>query len=277
MNEGAGLQVKFWGVRGSIPTPQIENLTYGGNTPCVEVRSANSDVLIFDGGTGIRNLGQSLMEEFKSAKLSPHIFLTHFHWDHIQGIPFFRPLYQAENEVTFYSSDRLSPLQERLQGLMAKPYFPVSFEVLSGRRTFVEIGSEPVKRGDVCIYPFPLNHPQGAVGYRIESPRGVIVYATDLEHGHQELDDVVREYSRRADILIFDAQYAPDEYESHKGWGHSTWLEATRVARDAGVKQLVLFHHDPWHNDKTLFDIVKQARTFFENTFAASEGWFAEV
>ncbi|MBI3940197.1 MAG: MBL fold metallo-hydrolase [Acidobacteria bacterium] len=282
--ENFRLRLKFWGVRGSSPTPQIENLSYGGNTPCVEVRLPNNDVFIFDGGTGVRNLGTALLEEFKGRKLSATFFLTHYHWDHIQGIPFFGPLYKAENEFRFHSFRSSCPVrrgetevrtvsvEEMLEGQMRNPYFPVNFGFLPSSRSFCEIDRQAVKFGSLTVHPFPMNHPDGARGYRIESDGAVIVYATDMEHGDNKLDSVVREFSQNADFLIFDAQYTPEEYPAHKGWGHSTWEEGIRVAKEAKVKQLALFHHDPVHADQTIFDIVQQARRHFENTLAAKEG-----
>ena len=130
----------------------------------------------------------------------------------------------------------------------------------------------PLSIGGLSIHPFPLNHPQGCVGYRIEAGGRSAVYASDLEHGHPELDRVVREYAEGADVLIFDAQFTPEEYERHRGWGHSTWLEATRVANEARVKQLILTHHDPAHADTAVFQIQRHARERFENTIAAREG-----
>src|SRR5215472_1395899 len=123
------MRVKFWGVRGSTPTPEIQNLAYGGNTSCVEVRSDDNEVLILDGGSGVRRLGQSLLDEFKDCRLSINMLLTHFHWDHIQGIPFFLPLYRQDNEMNFYAARSLGPLRERLHGQMSKPYFPVSLDI----------------------------------------------------------------------------------------------------------------------------------------------------
>jgi phosphoribosyl 1,2-cyclic phosphodiesterase len=271
------LWLKFWGVRGSTATPQLENLIYGGNTPCVEIRLPDNRAVIFDCGTGARNLGQSLMREFQDQKLALSVFLTHFHWDHIQGIPFFAPLYDAGNELTFYTSCELGSIEQKLRGQMTEPYFPVSLEYVGAQCNFVELNSEPVLFGEVTIYPFPLNHPQGAVGYRIDSPDTVIVYATDLEHGNKRLDGVLRDYSQDADMLIYDAQFTPDEYDRHKGWGHSTWLEATRLAREVRAEQLVLFHHNPWHTDKDLFEIVCQARRQFENTVLAAENWSTDI
>jgi phosphoribosyl 1,2-cyclic phosphodiesterase len=267
------LRLKFWGVRGSTPTPQIENLAYGGNTACFELRAGDRDIFVFDGGTGARSLGHSLVKESGVERLCIKFFLTHFHWDHIQGIPFFAPLYGAAHDITFFSSASTVSLHETLEGQMSRPYFPVNFDSVAAERSFVEVEQRrPMGIGALTIHPFPLNHPQGCVGYRIEAGRTTVVYASDLEHGQPELDRVVRDYSQGADVLIFDAQYTPEEYEKHRGWGHSTWLEATRVANDAGIKQLVLSHHDPSHADPAVYSIVRQAREHFENTVAAREG-----
>jgi phosphoribosyl 1,2-cyclic phosphodiesterase len=270
------MRLKFWGVRGSTPTPEVQNLGYGGNTSCLEIRSSENEVFIFDAGSGIRPLGQSLAAEFKGQKLSVNVFLTHFHWDHIQGLPFFLPFYKIDNEMTFHGASAMGHLQERLQGQMSKPYFPVSMDV-GAHRNFVELDPGELKLGSLRIHPFPLNHPQGASGYRIESSTGSIVYATDLEHGHAKLDSVIREYCQGADILVYDCNYTPEEYASHTGWGHSTWRAAVDVAKDAGVKRLIIFHHDPWHNDQMMDAIVAQAREHFDDVLAATEGWAVEV
>lgn len=273
MDEDYRLRLKFWGVRGSTPTPQIENLSYGGNTPCLEIRGSGGQLLVFDGGTGLRNLGMALKEEFQDRPIQAHFFLTHFHWDHIQGIPFFAPLYERPNRVTFHTGHPTANLQEMLEGQMRSPYFPVDFTFMSAEKRFRRIETAETY-GDVTVRPFPLNHPQGAYGYRIECAGKSIVYASDLEHGHPELDSVLRRSAQGADILIFDAQYTPEEYEDHKGWGHSTWLEATRVAEEVGVGQLFLFHHDPSHDDRMFYEIVQAARVNFENTHGAKEGTF---
>jgi phosphoribosyl 1,2-cyclic phosphodiesterase len=265
------LVLKFWGVRGSTPTPQVENLGFGGNTPCVEVQSG-SDMLILDGGSGLRMLGQSLVANSDGRAFDLHVFLTHFHWDHIQGLPFFAPAYDGRNFLTYYSGVTDGNLRDILEGHMAAPYFPVQFQELVACRSFEDVKDRPAKIGPVTVHSFPLNHPQRAAGFRIESPHGVIVYATDLEHGDPKLDSVLRDYSTGASVLIFDAQYTPEEYAMHRGWGHSTWLEATRVARDAGVGQLILFHHDPCHSDSVCERIVSDAAREFENTVGAMEG-----
>jgi phosphoribosyl 1,2-cyclic phosphodiesterase len=270
----AQVRLKFWGVRGSTPTPRIENLSFGGNTPCVEIRTADNECLIFDAGSGIRELGQTLLQEADGKPVHTKIFLTHFHWDHIQGIPFFAPLYGQKNHISFFAGVTGRPLRETLEGQMTQPYFPIDLTQVAAKRDFnpVETGGA-VKAGNLTVRPFPLNHPQGASGCRVEADGVVIVYATDYEHGDPEHDCILREYSQGADVLICDAQYTPAEYETHQGWGHSTWSNAILVAKDAGVDRLFLFHHDPAHDDAQMMRISHSARLQFENTTAASEGF----
>jgi phosphoribosyl 1,2-cyclic phosphodiesterase len=276
--DGVHLRLKFWGVRGSTPTPQIENLKFGGNTPCLEIRSSDNECVIFDAGSGIRALGQTLLQEANGAPIRTNIFLTHFHWDHIQGIPFFAPLYGPNNHITFLSGSTGKPLQETLEGQMAKPYFPIDFGQVAAKRDFHQLAERAaIKVGKMTICPFPLNHPQGASGYRIECDGAVIVYATDFEHGNREADNILVEYAQDADILICDTQYTPAEYETHKGWGHSTWENAVLLARDAHAEHLMLFHHDPVHDDQTMMRISQDARIQFDNTTAAWEGFVAAL
>jgi len=265
------IKLKFWGVRGSTPTPQLDNLSYGGNTSCLELRLPDNQSIIFDGGSGLRNLGSTLLKEANGANLDLKVFLTHFHWDHIQGIPFFAPLFLPGNRVTFHSHCNGS-LEEVLEGQMSRPYFPIDLASVAARREFVDLDSQAVSFSGITVRPFPLNHPQGAVGYRIEAGKTVIVYATDLEHGHPQLDSVLRDFAAGADLLIYDAQYTPEEYEKYRGWGHSTWAEGVKVARDAGAKQLLLFHHDPSHNDVFLDDIAEVAQQSFACAAPAREG-----
>ncbi len=271
MDKNFRLRLKFWGVRGSIATPQPDNLGFGGNTTCLEVRLPDNEIVIIDGGTGLRYLGLALMQEFANQRLSLRILMTHFHWDHIQGIPFFAPLYVPGNEVAFYSEHSEERLRETLEGQMSSPYFPVRFEHMAARRRFVQL-SPDLHIGDATIRAFPMNHPQGASGYRIERDGAVIVHASDLEHGDAKFEKILLDHAQNANVLIYDAQYTPEEYESKQGWGHSTWVEAVRIAREAKVKKLVLFHHDPGHDDRFMEALVEQARKHFENTEAAMQG-----
>ena len=271
--EREAMEVKFWGVRGSTPTPQIENLRYGGNTSCVEVR-VNGQLYIFDCGTGFRILGKSLLEEFANAPLYAHIFLSHFHWDHIQGIPFFAPLYENPDSFFFFhSSNRGGGLRATIENQMADPYFPVNMAEMAAHRNFYDIGEGRISFDDCVIDSLWLNHPQGCLGFRITSGGFVVVYATDNEPGDPVFDKAIRKLAQGADLLIYDAQYLPEEYEARKrGWGHSHWREGVSIARQSEVKHLVLFHHDPDHSDDRIDQIVEEARQHFPRVTAASEG-----
>jgi phosphoribosyl 1,2-cyclic phosphodiesterase len=266
------LRLQFWGVRGSIPATGPGFVEFGGDTACLEVSGPTGEIIIFDGGSGLRKLGNAMTAERPAGSRAIPFFLTHFHWDHIQGIPYFKPLFEKTNCVTFFSMRREDEAQRALGMQMSTPYFPFDFEALPAPRQFVRMSPETVECHGVRIKAFPMNHPQGAIGYRIENDGASIVYASDLEHGDAKLDRVLRDNASGADVLIYDAQYTPAEYETKRGWGHSTWLEATRVARDAGVKRLVLIHHDPERTDSQLHQIVNLAREEFPNTEAARVG-----
>src|SRR5215472_1211680 len=216
--------VRFWGVRGSTPTPQPENLRYGGNTSCVEVR-VNGHIYVFDCGTGFRNLGKQLSQEKNGDPINAHIFLSHFHWDHIQGIPFFSPLYNdRDNSFVFHSSSRTRGLQQALEEQMADPYFPVNMSEMAAHRQFVTIDEGRTTLDNCTVQSMWLNHPQGCLGFRMESQGKTLVYATDNEPGDPVFDKNVRKLAEGADLLIYDAQYLPEEYVARRqGWGHSHW------------------------------------------------------
>src|SRR5512146_3023116 len=272
------MQIRFWGVRGSTPTPQPENMRYGGNTSCVEVRIQGHSY-VFDCGTGFRNLGKQLLREYNGNPIHAHIFISHFHWDHIQGIPFFGPLYEApDNYFFFHSSSRSRGLQQAIEEQMADPYFPVDMTEMAAHRNFYDIEEDRIAFDDCIIESKWLNHPQGCLGFRLESPEGIIVYATDNEPGHPVFDKSVRKLAEGADVLIYDAQYLPEEYSAKKrGWGHSHWREGISVIMESGSRELVLFHHDPDHTDACIDSVVKEARNYYPKVRAASEGMEIEL
>ena len=267
-------------MRGSTPSADQETWRYGGNTPCLELVTPNGSRFILDCGTGLRMLGKGWAGAGVAAEATAaeaHIFVTHYHWDHIQGLPFFAPLYSPKNRFHFYSfrSEFLGSgsLQRVLEAQMATPYFPVDLSAMSAGREFTEVaGGDRRVVDDTCVTARWLNHPQGCLGFRFETPVGTIVYATDNEPGAPEFDRALRELAAGADVLVNDAQFTPEQLAQRKGWGHSSWLESVRLAKDAGVRNLVLFHHDPDSSDKTMDAIVREARGRFENTWAASEG-----
>jgi phosphoribosyl 1,2-cyclic phosphodiesterase len=271
-SETGRMLLKFWGVRGSIPTPIRQNLGSGGNTTCLEVRLPSGEVLIVDAGTGVRALGASLAAAAQGKASHLHLFLTHFHWDHIHGLPYFQPLYSKENAVTFYSMMTPEETCEILGRQMSGPYFPWEFRQLPARLNFVAIPGKTFRFGDSEVKNFALNHPQGCHGYSFTHGGRKLVFASDLEHGDPEFDRILLAAARGADVLIYDAQYTPEEYAGRRGWGHSTWLQATEVARQTGAKKLFLFHHDPGHSDAAMQAILSEARTHFAETYLAIEG-----
>ncbi|MBE9176406.1 MBL fold metallo-hydrolase [Synechocystis salina LEGE 06155] len=268
-------KIKFWGVRGSIPCPGPTTVRYGGNTTCVEM-AIGQERLIFDAGTGIKMLGDSLSS--KSA-VSAHIFFTHSHWDHIQGFPFFAPAFRPGNFFRVYgvpTPDGMT-IEQRLHEQMLHPNFPVPLQTMQGIVAFydLEVG-EDIVIGDIRLQTRPLNHPGEAMGYRITWQGITVAFITDTEHFPDRLDGNVLALAQDADVLIIDATYTDEEYYdpqvSKVGWGHSTWQEAVKVAQAAGVRQLILFHHDPGHDDSMLDAILDQVKQQFPATAIAKEG-----
>ena len=268
--------VHFWGVRGSIACPGSETVRYGGNTPCVEMR-VGSERLIFDGGTGLRVLGQSLLAQMP---VTGHLFFSHYHWDHIQGFPFFVPAFIKIN--TFYIYGTIAPdgstVQHRLNDQMLHPNFPVPLQIMGADLKFVDIsvGKSIKISDDIVVETALLNHPGEAVGYRVNWRNYAAAYVSDTEHFPDRLDENVLFLARNADVLIYDATYTDEEYHSEKtskvGWGHSTWQEAVKIAKAAKVKRLVIFHHDPLHNDDFMDKTGEQVAEQFPNSLIAREG-----
>jgi phosphoribosyl 1,2-cyclic phosphodiesterase/ActR/RegA family two-component response regulator len=275
-----GSWVKFWGVRGSIATPGPSTVHYGGNTSCVEVRT-KGQIIILDAGTGLRPLGRALTQEFKERPLALNILLSHTHWDHIQGLPFFQPLYQPNNRIRIlgYEGAR-SGLFNVLSSQMESPYFPVGLKELPSNVEIEELRDMEFAVGDIHIESYFANHPGICVGYRISTPEGSIAFFPDNEPPHRlkhtsrniESFDTARtafvktesrklaEFIKNVDVLIVDSQYDAQEYERHRGWGHGCVDDVVQLAVEAGAKRLYLFHHDPDHDDSKINAMVEHAR-----------------
>lgn len=272
--------IRFWGVRGSIACPGPHTVRYGGNTSCIEMR-VGGQLLIFDGGTGLRELGLKLLSEMP---LDATLFFTHSHWDHIQGFPFFVPAFVPGNKFNIYGAVAPdgSTVEQRLNNQMLHPNFPVPLQIMGADLKFrdIEVG-EVVEVEDIKVENTLLNHPGEAIGYRVSWKGKTAAYVTDTEHFEDRLDENVLWLARDADVMIYDATYTDSEYynekSSKKGWGHSTWQEAVKVAKAANVKQLVIFHHDPLHNDDFMDEIAQDTAEFFPNSVVAKEGMVIDL
>ncbi|OGL46785.1 MAG: hypothetical protein A2149_06630 [Candidatus Schekmanbacteria bacterium RBG_16_38_11] len=266
--------IKFWGVRGSIATPGKSTIKYGGNTPCIEVR-CGKEVYIFDAGSGLRLLGRKLIKEkFENI----NFLFSHFHWDHIQGFPFFFPAYSKKFTITMYGESKLSYSFEQLfTGQVMFPYFPVSLGEMGAKINFVEIKRDDlIDNGNVKIKIARLNHPGGCVGYRLEYQGKSFVYATDTEHFNC-IDPSLLKIAKDTDVIVYDCNFTDEEYSGangfpHTGWGHSTWTQGIKLAKEANVKKFIIFHHDPDHDDDFIEDLERKAKKEFKESYAAFEG-----
>lgn len=283
--------VKFWGVRGSIPTPGASTVKYGGNTSCLEVRVKNDltgqeDIVIIDAGSGIRLLGNELMNEMP---ISAHIFFSHVHWDHIQGFPFFRPGFIKGNIFHLYglkysqeSRYVSSIISSTLRGQQEFPNFPVGLDYMGSQMNFKDIELEEVVSTPLAkISNTNLIHPGGALAFRVEEKQSgkSIVYCSDTEHVNG-LDTNIVKISEDCDLLIYDAQYTTEEYKIHVGWGHSTWKEGVKLAKNLNIPRLVLFHHDPMHSDNFLEQEILYPASKSEpniHTMLAREGMILKI
>ena len=288
------LTLTFWGTRGSVPTPGHATVRYGGNTPCVELRTADGWLIILDAGTGIRELGRALLARGEGEPILGDIFLTHAHWDHIQGIPFFAPLFRKGNHFTIWGSRSLQTSIGRVvRDQMSSVVFPVSFEELQARVDFQELAEERHAGRGYEVSATSVRHPGGALGYRFTTGNAdgrALVYVSDNELSPQARYDDVPDWRRRlveflhgASLLVHDSMYTEDEYSSFVGWGHSTHDQAVELALDADVERLVLFHHRPERSDDEVDRCVERCRTLVARRgrsleiIAAAEGMTLRV
>lgn len=272
--------VRFWGVRGSIPAPGPDTIRYGGNTACIEYRGGG-EIIILDAGTGIRGLGNALTAEFAGKPLGLTLLITHSHWDHVQGFPFFQPAYDPSNQIRILGFEGT---REGLAGIfsaqMESPFFPIGLAQMPGHLSFEELRSMEFSIGEVQVQAAFANHPGVCVGYRLAVGGLSVVYLPDHEpfsrtRNQSVIPDALKDQTRQfalaedekivrfldsADVLILDAQFDSAEYASHTGWGHSSVEDAVELALRSKVRKLFLFHHDPSHTDAKIDGIVQHAR-----------------
>ncbi|HEX9655986.1 MAG TPA: MBL fold metallo-hydrolase [Bacteroidota bacterium] len=297
------MKLRFWGTRGSIPTPGETTVRYGGNTPCVEVRLSPQHLIIMDAGTGLRGLGEELIATGESVK--SYIVITHPHWDHIQGFPFFKPAFISGNEFTIVGPEsKQVTLRQMISDLMNKVYFPIQLNELKAKINFHPVKEETIPVFDAQLRTCYVNHPAFAVGYRIDWQGQSVVYISDNEpfdrgiaKQMKNVDKVIVEkyleskgdpnqrifdFARGADVLIHDTTYTPEEYVNYVGWGHSHYLFSLKVADEAKVKKLVLFHHHQSRVDEKLDEILEtcrgeiKRRSYSFECIAAAEGMTLE-
>ncbi|OGR00453.1 MAG: hypothetical protein A2284_16650 [Deltaproteobacteria bacterium RIFOXYA12_FULL_61_11] len=287
--------VRFWGTRGSIPTPGHATSIFGGNTTCVEIE-AGEELLIFDAGSGLRELGSSLNKRFRNKSIRASLFISHTHWDHIQGFPFFEPAFRPGNHFDIYGglSNTGKTLDQLFEGQMDLDYFPVSLSQMAATLTFNNLDGIPLTLGEATITYCYLNHPTNTLGYRIEHQGKVIVFATDHEPPSEivhpvtcHVNTISNDFKKLfygTEILIADSQYTEKEYPKCRGWGHSSIAHALAYAVEAKVKKLVLFHHDPTHTDDivTKMEVATQERAIIMGDtgiecMAAREGMELEL
>lgn len=255
------VKVKFWGARGSIPVPGPRTVKYGGNTSCVEVRLPTGQLIVLDAGTGIRALGNSL--NYKEGGLDITLFLTHYHWDHIQGLPFFGPAYHPNDTIRIMGIDRPElHIREIISAQMEPIYFPVSLSRLKAEIKFDIIWGKYFEIGDIRVETIEAKHLGPTLSYKISFNGKSLVYMTDTELDRNGTDskllDKIVDFVQGADLLIHDAQYSDQEYPQKKGWGHSTWNDSAWLAVEAEVQKLALFHHDPERSDRQVDHFLEE-------------------
>jgi phosphoribosyl 1,2-cyclic phosphodiesterase len=268
------MRVRFWGVRGSVPWATADSIGHGCNTPCVEIRDDRTGaMLVLDAGSGIVGLGNAL----GSAPHDVPILLTHYHWDHTQGLPFFKPFFQAGWTPSIWAPMLKGVSLEWVETIFESPYFPVPFEQLPNRPSVTLVQPGEVEIGGFRVSVQPLSHPGGAFAYRVHGQSGDLVYATDHEFGDAKTDAELARFCRNARAVISDAHFTPNELPHHVGWGHSSWHQAAEFAAGCRADRLWLFHHKPGRTDAEMAVVEAQARQVFPAAGTAREGVSFEI
>jgi phosphoribosyl 1,2-cyclic phosphodiesterase len=272
------MRIRFWGVRGSIACPGAETIRYGGNTPCIEVHCGQR-VLIFDAGTGLRPLGNALIKRTNVTKAD--IFLTHCHLDHVTGIPFFAPFFSDAYSVRIWAGNLLpdSSVEQVMRKIMSSPLFPVEVEIFKASIEYYDFKSGDILRpyDEIVLHTAPLDHPDGASGYRLEHGGRVFALISDTSGFPGKRDRELISLARGADLVVYDATFTEEEIATRESWGHSTWQRGIRLAEQAGAKQLCLFHHDPSHNDDFMDALAADANDSRPGTITAREGQIIDL
>ncbi|MCD6044275.1 MAG: fold metallo-hydrolase [Burkholderiales bacterium] len=268
--------VRFWGVRGSIACSGPRTQRYGGNTSSIEMRCGGR-LVMFDAGTGLRYLGNALGAE----RLDTDLFFTHTHFDHVCGLPFFRPFFRPENRFRLWAGHLADGLTLRrvLGEFMMSPLFPVPPQVFRAGMEYREFrpGDTLEPAPGIVLRTAALNHPDGATGYRLEFGGRSVCYLTDTEHVPGSPDRNILALIAGADLVIYDSMYTDEEYAAYVGWGHSTWQEGVRLCKAAGVKRLAVFHHDPEHDDDMLDGLARAVDREMPGSFVARDGLVVEM
>ena len=271
----SGLSVRFWGVRGSLPCAGRDTLRYGGNTSTVEI-DAGGHVLVLDGGTGCHELGRALL---KAGRHGGDVFLSHAHFDHVCGLPFFQPFFVPGQDWRVWSGHLENGMTTRglFDELMRPPLFPVTPDIFTANMTYRDFraGQTLSPEPGITVHTIALHHPNNATGYRVEFGGRAVVYVTDVEHSLVQTDPALVAFARGADVLIYDSTYSDEQFVA--GRGHSTWQEGMRIADAAGIATFVAFHHDPDHNDAFMDDIACALSAVRPGSLVAREGLFLQL
>ena len=264
--------IKFWGVRGSNPTADKDKMQFGGDTSCVEIRTSNNELLIFDMGSGIRNLGKEILGDPNSPK-TINIFLSHFHFDHIMGFLVFPPLFDKSYTVNIYGYNKSTSTKSFSDKILDPTFWPVGLDVLQAKINFIDLDGEPLQISSNTSVSYALHpHPGYATSYKVNNDGFNIVYTTDCEHPKNHFNKNVESIAKGADILIHDSHFSREDLVNHKGWGHSSWETTVNLAKKMNVDKAILYHYNPLYSDDKLLDIEKKAKQAFENSIASKQG-----